>query len=170
MCRCAAATATTKPNNCIEITEIPPTTTIEAIMDKVIDLVKAGKIREIADMRDETDLSGLKITIDLKRGVDPDKLMQKLFRMTPLEDSFSCNFNVLIAGMPRVHGRARAARASGSPSATDCVTPPRLLRPATRRRRSSICSQGLEKILLDIDKAIAHRPGDRRGSGRWSPT
>ena len=89
-----------KQNNCIDITEIPPTTTIEAIMDKVIDLIKAGRIREIADMRDETDRSGLKITIDLKRGTDPDKLMQKLFRLTPLEDNFSCNFNVLVGGMP----------------------------------------------------------------------
>ncbi len=93
-----------KSNNCIEITEIPPTTTVEAIMDKVVDLVKSGKIREISDMRDETDLSGLKLTIDLKRGVDPDKLMQKLCRLTPLEDAFSCNFNVLINGTPRVMG------------------------------------------------------------------
>lgn len=93
-----------KSNNCLEITEIPPTATVEAIMDKIVDLIKLGKIREISDMRDETDLGGLKLTIDCKRGTDPEKLMQKLFRMTPLEDSFSCNFNVLIAGSPRVLG------------------------------------------------------------------
>ena len=91
-------------NNCIEITEIPPTTTIEAIMDKIVELVKAGKLKEISDLRDETDLQGLKLTLDLKRGQDPDKLMQKLFRMTPLQDSFSCNFNILISGYPRVMG------------------------------------------------------------------
>lgn len=88
-----------KGENLIEIYEIPYTTTVEAIMDKVAELVKGGKIREIADMRDETDLNGLKITIDLKRGTDPDKLMAKLFRSTTLQDSFSCNFNILIAGM-----------------------------------------------------------------------
>ena len=93
-----------KDENLIEIYEIPYSTTAEAIMDKVAELVKTGKLREIADMRDETDLNGLKLTIDLKRGTDPDKLMQKLYRMTPLRDSFSCNFNILIAGMPRVMG------------------------------------------------------------------
>ena len=91
-----------KKDNLIEITEIPYTTTIEAIIDKIADLVKTGKVREIADVRDETDLSGLKIAIDLKRGTDPEKLMAKLMKMTTLQDSFSCNFNVLIAGMPRV--------------------------------------------------------------------
>ena len=93
-----------KSCNCIEITQIPPTTTTEAIIDKVVDLIKSNKLREISDMRDETDLSGLKLAIDLKRGVDPDLLMQKLYRFTPLEDSFSCNFNVLIGGTPRVLG------------------------------------------------------------------
>ena len=93
-----------KSANCIDITQIPPTTTIEAIVEKVIDLVKQGKVKEITDIRDETGLDGLKITIDLKRGADPDKLMQRLFRMTTLEDRFSCNFNVLIAGIPRVLG------------------------------------------------------------------
>lgn len=93
-----------KDSNCIDITQIPPTTTVEAIIEKVIDLVKQGKCKEISDIRDETGLDGLKITIDLKRGVDPDKLMQRLFRATPLEDTFSCNFNVLIAGFPRVMG------------------------------------------------------------------
>ena len=89
-----------RENNMIEITQIPPTTTVEAIMDKIAELVKAGKLREISEMRDETDLGGLKLTLDLKRGQNPDKLMGRLFRMTPLEDSFSCNFNVLIAGQP----------------------------------------------------------------------
>ena len=90
--------------NMLEITQIPPTTTVEAIMDKIAELVKAGKIKEISDMRDETDLNGLKLTLDLKRGVDPEKLMAKLYKTTPLEDSFSCNFNVLVSGQPRVMG------------------------------------------------------------------
>jgi DNA gyrase subunit A len=93
-----------KANNLIEIYEIPYTTTVEAIIDKVAELVKQGKIKEIADMRDETDLNGLKLAIDLKRGTDPNKLMQKLFKSTPLMDSFPCNFNILIAGQPRVMG------------------------------------------------------------------
>ena len=93
-----------KENNCIDVTQIPPTTTVEAIMDKITELVKLGKIREISDMRDETDLNGLKLTIDLKRGQDPDKLMARLYKATPLEDSFACNFNVLIAGQPKVLG------------------------------------------------------------------
>ena len=94
--RVRAQWAYDKENNCIDITRIPPTTTVEAIMDKITELVKLGKIREISDMRDETDLNGLKLTIDLKRGQDPDKLMARLFKATPLEDSFACNFNVLI--------------------------------------------------------------------------
>ena len=94
-----------KEENLIEVYEIPYSTTSEAIMDKVTELVKLGKVKEIADMRDETDLSGLKLTIDLKRGTDPDKLMAKLFKLTPLMDSQSCNFNILIAGMPQI-GRA----------------------------------------------------------------
>lgn len=93
-----------KSYNCIDITQIPPTTTSEAIIDKIIELAKANKIKEISDIRDETDLKGLKITIDLKRGVDADKLMARLYKMTPLEDSFSCNFNVLINGVPKVRG------------------------------------------------------------------
>ena len=93
-----------KGQNCIDVTQIPPTTTIEVIVERVIDLVKQGKVKEIADIRDETGLDGLKITIDLKRGTDPDKLMQKLFKLTTLEDSFACNFNVLIGGVPRVLG------------------------------------------------------------------
>ena len=93
-----------KASNCIDITQIPPTATIEAIIEKVVDLVKQGKVKEIADIRDESDLEGLKITIDLKRGTDPDKLMLKLYKLTALEDSFACNFNVLVAGAPRVLG------------------------------------------------------------------
>ena len=93
-----------KSVNCIDVTQIPPTATVEAIVEKVVELVKQGKLKEISDIRDETGLDGLKITIDLKRGVDPDKLMQRLFKMTPLEDTFSCNFNVLIAGVPKVLG------------------------------------------------------------------
>ena len=96
-----------KEENLIEITEIPYSTSTEAILDKVAELIKAGKAKEIADMRDETDLSGLKLTIDLKRGADPDKLMARLFKQTPLEDAFSCNFNVLIGGMPQVLGVRR---------------------------------------------------------------
>ena len=93
-----------KEANCIDITQIPSTTTVEAIIAKMTELVKTGKIREISDVRNEIGLDGLKITIDLKRGVDPDKLMNRLFAMTPLQDSFSCNFNILIAGVPRVMG------------------------------------------------------------------
>ena len=141
-----------KQNNCIDITEIPPTTTIEAIMDKVIDLIKAGRIREIADMRDETDLSGLKITIDLKRGTDPDKLMQKLFRLTPLEDNFSCNFNVLVGGMPKVMGVGKLL-SEWIAFREDCVKR-RIYFDLTKKKEKLHLLRGLEKILLDIDKAI----------------
>ena len=141
-----------KEDNLIEIYEIPYSTTVEAILDKVAELVKAGKVKEIADMRDETDLNGLKLAIDLKRGADPDKLMARLFQMTPLQDTFSCNFNILIAGMPRVMGVGEilgewtAWRMDG-----------------VRRRTYHICKKkeeklhllkGLKRILLDIDKAI----------------
>ena len=141
-----------KQNNCIDITEIPPTTTIEAIMDKVIDLIKAGRIREIADMRDETDLSGLKITIDLKRGTDPDKLMQKLFRLTSLEDNFSCNFNVLVGGMPKVMGVGELL-SEWIAFREDCVKR-RIYFDLTKKKEKLHLLRGLEKILLDIDKAI----------------
>ena len=107
--------------NIIEIYEIPYTTTVEAIIDKVAELVKAGKLREIADMRDETDLSGLKLAIDLKRGADPDKLMQKLFQLTPLQDSFACNFNILIARHAARDGRRRDSRRVDRPGALECV-------------------------------------------------
>ena len=141
-----------KGNNCIDITEIPPTTTIEAIMDKVIDLIKGGRIREIADMRDETDLNGLKITIDLKRGADPDKLMQKLFRLTPLEDNFSCNFNVLVGGMPKVMG-VRELLGEWIAFREECVRR-RIFFDLTKKKEKLHLLRGLEKILLDIDKAI----------------
>lgn len=142
-----------KSNSCIEITEIPPTTTSEAIIDKVIEKVKAGSLREISDIRDETDLSGLKITIDVKRGTDPDKLMKKLYASTPLQDSFSCNFNVLINGMPRVLG-VRELLAEWIEFRSGCVRRRTAfdLKRATDRLH---LLRGLEKILLDIDKAIS---------------
>ena len=121
-------------------------------MDKVIDLIKAGRIREIADMRDETDLSGLKITIDLKRGTDPDKLMQKLFRLTPLEDNFSCNFNVLVGGMPKVMGVGELL-SEWIAFREDCVKR-RIYFDLTKKKEKLHLLRGLEKILLDIDKAI----------------
>lgn len=142
-----------KADNLIEVYEIPYTTTVEAILDKVAELIKAGKLREVADMRDETDLSGLKLAIDLKRGTDPDKLMQKLFRATPLQDSFACNFNVLVDGMPKVMGvgeildRWTAWR-------SDCVR--RGAQFTLRQKQEKLhLLQGLGVILLDIDKAIA---------------
>lgn len=142
-----------KSNSCIEITEIPPTTTSEAIIDKVIEKVKAGSLREISDIRDETDLSGLKITIDVKRGTDPDKLMKKLYASTPLQDSFSCNFNVLINGMPRVLG-VRELVGEWIEFRSGCVR----RRTAFDLKRATdrlYLLRGLEKILLDIDKAIS---------------
>ena len=122
-------------------------------MDKVAELIKAGKIREISDMRDETDLGGLKLTIDLKRGVDPEKLMQKLFRMTPLQDSFACNFNILIAGMPRVMGVGEIL-AEWTAWRTDCVKR-RIYFQIQKKQERLHLLKGLEKILLDIDRAIA---------------
>ena len=142
-----------KEGNLIEITEIPYTTATEVIMDKVADLIKAGKIKEIADMRDETDLGGMKLTIDLKRGVDPEKLMQKLFRMTPLQDSFPCNFNILIAGMPKVMGVAEILT-EWTAWRTDCVKR-RLFYQIQKKEDRLHLLKGLERILLDIDKAIA---------------
>ena len=141
-----------KKENLIEIYEIPYTTTSEAIMDKVAELIKAGKIREIADMRDETDLSGLKLTIDLKRGVDPDKLMAKLFKSTTLLDTMSCNFNVLIAGMPRVMG-VRELLEEWCAWRTESVKR-RVFFVLNKRREKLHLLKGLKRILLDIDKAI----------------
>ena len=141
-----------KKENLIEIYEIPYTTTSEAIMDKVAELIKAGKIREISDMRDETDLSGLKLTIDLKRGTDPDKLMQKLFRSTTLQDTASCNFNVLIGGMPRVMG-VRELLDEWCAWRTESVK--RRVYFVLKKRQDKLhLLKGLKRILLDIDKAI----------------
>ena len=142
-----------KEGNLIEITEIPYSTTTEVVMDKVADLIKAGKIKEIADMRDETDLGGLKLTIDLKRGAEPEKLMQKLFRLTTLQDSFACNFNILIAGMPRVMGVGEILE-EWTAWRTDCVKR-RLFFQIQKREERLHLLKGLERILLDIDKAIA---------------
>ena len=142
-----------KEGNLIEITEIPYSTATEIIMDKVAELIKAGKIKEISDMRDETDLGGLKLTIDLKRGVDPEKLMQKLFRLTPLQDSFPCNFNILIAGMPRVMGVGEILT-EWTAWRTDCVKR-RIFFQIKKKEDRLHLLKGLERILLDIDKAIA---------------
>ncbi len=141
-----------KDGNMLEVTQIPPTTTVEAIMDKIAELVKAGRVREISDMRDETDLNGLKLTIDLKRGQDPDKVMQKLFRLTPLEDSFSCNFNILIAGMPRVMG-VREILNEWTAFRTECVRRRTYFDLNGKEKRLHLL-KGLEAILLDIDKAV----------------
>ena len=138
--------------NVIEVYEIPYSTTIEVILDKVAELVKAGKVKEISDMRDETDLSGLKLAIDLKRGVDPDKLMAKLFRLTPLQDTVSCNFNILIAGMPRVMGVGEILT-EWTAWRTDCVKR-RVYYILSKKKEKLHLLQGLKRILLDIDKAI----------------
>ncbi len=141
-----------KKDNCIEITEIPYTATIEQIMDKIVDLVKKGTVRELSDIRDETDLSGLKITLDLKRGTNPDKLMAKLFRYTPLEDSFSCNFNVLINGKPQVLG-IKGILLYWLEFRKTCIK--RQLRyDVTQLDKTLHLLKGLAKVLLDIDKAI----------------
>ena len=141
-----------KKENVIEVYEIPYTTSIEVIMDKVVELNKAGKIKEIADMRDETDLNGLKLAIDLKRGVDPDKLMQKLYKLTPLQDSFACNFNILIAGMPRVMGVGEILD-EWTAWRTESVRR-RAFFDMKKKEEKLHLLQGLKKILLDIDKAI----------------
>ena len=141
-----------KDGKCIDITEIPPTTTAEAIIDKVIEKFKSGSLREISDIRDETDKSGLKITIDLKKGTDPDKLMQKLYKITPLEDTFSCNFNVLIAGAPRVMGVGEILN-EWIAFRTECVKR-RVYFDLTKAKDKLHLLEGLQKILLDIDKAI----------------
>ena len=138
--------------NMLEITQIPPTTTVEAIMDKIAELVKAGKIKEISDMRDETDLNGLKLTLDLKRGVDAEKLMAKLFKTTPLEDSFSANFNVLISGQPRVMG-VREILNEWTAFRMECVRRRTFFDLHGKEKRLHLL-QGLAAILLDIDKAI----------------
>ena len=141
-----------KQGNMIEIYEIPYSTSIEVIMDKVADLIKEGKIKEIKDMRDETDLQGLKLTIDLKQGVEPEKLMQKLFRLTTLQDSFACNFNILIAGMPKVMGIGEILE-EWTAWRTDCVKR-RIFFQIQKKEDRLHLLKGLERILLDIDKAI----------------
>lgn len=141
-----------KKNNCIDIYEIPATTTTEAIIDKIVELAKSGKAKEISDIRDETDKKGLKITIDLKRGTDADKLMKKLYKMTPLEDSFGCNFNVLIAGTPRVLG-VRELLLEWIAFRTECVNR-RVFFDLSKAKDRLHLLEGLQKILLDIDKAI----------------
>ena len=142
-----------KEENLIEIYEIPYSTTVEAILDKVAELIKAGRAKEIADMRDETDLTGLKLAIDLKRGVDPDKLMTKLYKLTPLEDAFACNFNVLIAGSPRVLG-VRQILEEWTAWRTESVRR-RTYFVLNKRKEKLHLLKGLKRILLDIDKAIA---------------
>lgn len=141
-----------KDGNMVEITQIPPTTTVEAIMDKISELVKAGRVREINDMRDETDLNGLKLTIDLKRGQDADAVMKKLFRLTPLEDSFSANFNILIAGTPRVMGVREILQEWGA-FRTECVRRRTFYDLQGKQKRLHLL-RGLQAILLDIDKAV----------------
>ena len=141
-----------KENNCIDVTRIPPTTTVEAIMDKITELVKVGRVREISDMRDETDLNGLKLTIDLKRGQDPDKLMTRLYKSTPLEDNFSCNFNLLIGGQPKVLG-VRTILLEWLAFRAECVRRRTYYDLKGKQKRMHLL-QGLKAILLDIDKAI----------------
>ncbi len=141
-----------KSNNCIDITEIPPTTTCEAIIEKIIEKVKAGSLKEISDVRDETDKSGLKITIDLKRGTDAESLMKRLYKMTPLEDNFSANFNILVAGVPRVMGVAEIL-SEWIAFRTECVSR-RVYYDLTKAKDKLHLLLGLKKILLDIDKAI----------------
>lgn len=141
-----------KSANCIDVLSIPSTTTCEVIIEKIIDLVKTGKIKDIADVRDETGIDGLKITIDLKRGADPDKLMAKLYRFTTLEDSFSCNFNVLIGGVPRVLG-VKALLEEWIAFRIECVRR-RTYFDRNKKAEKLHLLKGLEAILLDIDKAV----------------
>ncbi len=141
-----------KAANCIEVTEIPPTTTIEAIIDKIVEQVKLGKLKEISDVRDESDLSGLKITIDLKRGQDSEAVMKKLFRITPLQDVFSCNFNILVGGMPKVMGVAEILE-QWTDFRITCVKRKTKFELARKKEKLHLLT-GLKKILLDIDKAM----------------
>ncbi len=141
-----------KKYNCIDITQIPPTTTSEDIIDKIIELVKSNKVKEINDVRDETDLSGLKITIDLKRGIDPDKFMTKLYKLTPLQDSFSCNFNILVHGNPKVLG-VKSILLEWIDFRLECIRR-RVVFNLDKKRKQLHLLKGLSKILLDIDKAI----------------
>ncbi len=142
-----------KKYNCIDIINIPPTTTSEVIIEKIVELVKSGKVREISDIRDETGLDGLKITIDLKRGTDPDKLMIKLFKLTTLEDTFSCNFNVLVGGTPKVMG-IREILEEWTAFRAECIRRRTAFDLAKKRDKLHLL-EGLNKILVDIDKAIS---------------
>ncbi len=141
-----------KNANCLEITQIPPTTTVEAIMDKIIELIKQGKIREISYIRDETDINGLKLAIDVKRGNDPDKLMKKLYRFTPLQDNYSCNFNILIGGTPKVMGVSEILT-EWTAFRTECIKR-RVYFDLSKKKDKLHLLKGLQKILLDIDRAI----------------
>ncbi len=141
-----------KDARCIEVTQIPPTTTVEAIIDRVVDLVKDGKVKEISDVRDETDLNGLRLTFDVKKGYDPDTVMQKLFRLTPLQDNFNCNFNVLIAGTPRVMG-VYEILSEWTEFRRQCVKR-RIYFDLGKKREKLHLLTGLKKILMDIDYAI----------------
>ncbi len=142
-----------KDNNCIEIVEIPYTTTVEAIMDQIIELIKGGKIKEITDVRDETDLSGLKLTLDIRKSTDPDALMNKLYKLTPLQDSFNCNFNILINGKPRVMG-VRTILNEWLAFRVECIKRQTLYDIEKKSDKLHLL-MGLKKILMDIDKAIA---------------
>lgn len=141
-----------KSANCIDVTQIPPSTNVEVIVEKIIELAKGNKLREVADVRDETDLDGMKITIDLKRGVDPDKLMQKLFKLTTLEDSFACNFNVLVGGVPKVMG-VREILEEWTAFRMECVRR-RTYFDLSKKKEKLHLLKGLAAILLDIDKAV----------------
>ena len=154
--------------NMIEVTQIPPTTTVEAIMDKIAELVKAGKVKEISDMRDETDLNGLKLTLDLKRGVDADKLMAKLFKTTPLEDSFSANFNILVAGQPRVMGvREILQGVDGLPRGVRA--PPHLLRPARQGKAPAPAARVLLPSCWTLTRQSKLSAPPRKRP-KWCPT
>lgn len=142
-----------KENSCIEILEIPYTTTVEAIMDQIIELIKGGKIKEITDVRDETDLSGLKLTLDIRKSTDPDALMNKLFKLTPLQDSFNCNFNILIHGKPKVMG-VRTILNEWLTFRVQCIKRQTLYDIEKKSDKLHLL-MGLKKILMDIDKAIA---------------
>lgn len=141
-----------KTSNCIEIIQIPYTTTIEAIIDKIVELVKSGKVREVSYIRDETDIDGLKIAIDLKRGTDPEKLMQKLYRLTPLQDNYSCNFNILIAGTPKVMG-VREILTEWTAFREECIYR-RTYHDLQNKKEKMHLLEALSKILLDLDTAI----------------
>lgn len=141
-----------KEARCIEVTQIPPTTTVEAIIDRVVDLVKEGKVKEISDARDEIDLSGMRITFDLKKGYDPDAVMAKLFKLTPLQDNFNCNFNVLIAGTPKVMG-VYEILSEWTEFRRQCVKR-RIYFDLNKKKEKLHLLLGLKKILLDIDYAI----------------